>query len=136
MPSPPGRVEPKYSSVPSQESDGLVSAPSAELTFGPRLTGADHTAEPDERVAEYRSAKPSVPGLVLEKNSSRPSRRRFGCMSSAALFAPGTRVGGPKTPPWDSLTYRSLSPLVAPGASAENPPGRVLEKYSTGPLAR
>jgi len=46
----PGRVEPKYSVIPSQANDARVSL-AAVFTFVPRLTGASHGSVAVARVA-------------------------------------------------------------------------------------
>src|SRR5688572_670790 len=52
---------PKWSRRPSPDSDGRVSA-AVVLTFEPRLTGADQAPVVLDRVAEYTSIAPIVPG--------------------------------------------------------------------------
>jgi hypothetical protein len=55
------------------------------VTFDPRFTGADHASSTLARVADQMAGPPMPPARFDEQTISRPSFRRFGWMSFAAM---------------------------------------------------
>src|SRR6266480_4838483 len=95
-PKPPGRVEKKWSVLPSLDRAGDPSS-AALLRGGPGLAGVDQRSEECSRVATQISRSPTPPVRSDVMKISRPSRLTNVRVSRAGLLSSGTSTPGLQT---------------------------------------